>query len=250
MSRRLRAPIDALTSGERELHGESLHYLTRVLRLRSGDTFTAFDPLSGLTAEVVVDEFEHGRFKIRIGEVSASGASEAAAQSITWIHGLPKGDKADSIVRDATELGATTIQFAVTRHGVPKMDAAKAESRLARWTKIAVEASRQAERPRPPEVLPLVPWAEAIGKAKAASAKAFLLHSRGGEALGAPLLAALADEAHALVFAAGPEGGFADDEVLAAQQAGFRVTTLGPLILRTETVPAAVLGALRVMASA
>jgi 16S rRNA (uracil1498-N3)-methyltransferase len=49
-----------------------------------------------------------------------------------------------------------------------------------------------------------------------------------------------------LAFAAGPEGGLAESEVVLAREAGFAVVSLGELILRTETVVAAVLGATRI----
>ena len=46
-----------------------------------------------------------------------------------------------------------------------------------------------------------------------------------------------------LVIAAGPEGGLEAAEVEVARALGFDVVSLGPFILRTETVAAAVLGA-------
>jgi 16S rRNA (uracil1498-N3)-methyltransferase len=48
----------------------------------------------------------------------------------------------------------------------------------------------------------------------------------------------------AVAFAVGPEGGLTGEELAAAERAGFVRVTLGPLVLRTETVCAAVLGAL------
>jgi 16S rRNA (uracil1498-N3)-methyltransferase len=44
-------------------------------------------------------------------------------------------------------------------------------------------------------------------------------------------------------LAVGAEGGLEETEVEAARSAGYVVTSLGPFILRTETVAAAVLGA-------
>ena len=48
----------------------------------------------------------------------------------------------------------------------------------------------------------------------------------------------------AVAFAVGPEGGLLEEELAAADRAGFGRVTLGSLVLRTETVCAAVLGAL------
>ena len=47
-----------------------------------------------------------------------------------------------------------------------------------------------------------------------------------------------------LAIVVGPEGGLTEAELEAAANAGLTRVTLGPLVLRTETVCAAVLGAL------
>ncbi len=49
------------------------------------------------------------------------------------------------------------------------------------------------------------------------------------------------------IVAVGPEGGLEEDEVEAARASGFVVVSLGPFVLRTETVAAAVLGAVLVL---
>src|SRR2546423_1432754 len=50
-----------------------------------------------------------------------------------------------------------------------------------------------------------------------------------------PLRAALPDSAREIGLLIGPEGGFADAEVAAAEAAGFQIAGLGPRILRVET---------------
>jgi 16S rRNA (uracil1498-N3)-methyltransferase len=50
-------------------------------------------------------------------------------------------------------------------------------------------------------------------------------------------------------FACGPEGGLEDREVDEARATGWTIASLGPLALRTETVAAAVLGAVRVFSA-
>jgi 16S rRNA (uracil1498-N3)-methyltransferase len=49
-----------------------------------------------------------------------------------------------------------------------------------------------------------------------------------------------------IAFAVGPEGGLSEEELALAQDAGWHIASMGPLVLRTETVGAAVLGAVRV----
>src|SRR5699024_11939929 len=50
---------------------------------------------------------------------------------------------------------------------------------------------------------------------------------------------------HAVTLLIGPESGFSDAELAAAQNAGFTAMRLGPRILRTETAGMAALAALQ-----
>ena len=52
----VRSPIAALAAGPRTLSGEASHHLCRVLRLREGDRFVAFDPALLVEADAVIVE--------------------------------------------------------------------------------------------------------------------------------------------------------------------------------------------------
>jgi len=112
--------------------------------------------------------------------------------------------------------------------------------RSARWRRIALEAARQCGRGdllRIEEPLPLV---EALARFARAPGACFV---PGGESsLGAFVRASAA--AAEVCLLVGPEGGLDAAEIEAARGAGLTVVGLGPLVLRTETVCAAVLGAL------
>jgi 16S rRNA (uracil1498-N3)-methyltransferase len=241
----IRAPIPDLAPGDRSLRGAVAHYLGRVLRLRPGDAFVAFDPKSAREADATTLRVDDGAFVARFGPLR-DGVARAARERV-WIQGLAKGDKCDAVVRDATELGATRILVVTTRRSVVKLDAARAAERQARWTRIAEQAARQCGRSDAPRIDPPCPWAEAIERVNALEPEAgkFVLWERAVEPLAPALFTALAREA-VLAFACGPEGGLEEAEVDAARTLGWAVCSLGPLALRTETVAAAVLGAVRV----
>jgi 16S rRNA (uracil1498-N3)-methyltransferase len=237
-----RAPVPGLSAGERTLEGPVAHYLARVLRLRAGSEFVAFDPATGSEADATVERIEGDAIAVRFGATRAGRAPPDRA--LTWIQGFAKADKCDAIVRDATELGATRIVVATTRRSVVRLDDARASARVTRWTRIAEEAARQCGRSEAPVVERPAAWADALARAQEDAAR-FCLWERATEPLAPALFDALARGA-SLAFACGPEGGIEDDEVELATARGWKATSLGPLLLRTETVAAAVLGAVRV----
>lgn len=221
----LRVPMNELAEGERDLDEEQTRYVVRVHRKRVGDRFVAFDPKRGdeCDAELVA------KSRVRLG---APRGAEVAAREIVWIHGCPKGNKADAIVRDATELGATRIVFVHTARIVAKPPI----SRLERWTRVAREAARQCGRGSAPRVELVTKWEDALSDAR--QDVRVCLDPRG-----ASLRDVLESARGSLAFAVGPEGGLTDGEIEIAKRHGFVCCRLGVLVMRTETVAAAVLGA-------
>ena len=247
----VRAPIAALEAGERALDAASAHYVARVLRLRAGDRFVAFDPARAVECDAVLVRVDEGGVVARFDAPHA--ARLVARAPLAWVQGMAKGDKCDAIVRDATELGATVFAAAATTRAVVRLDAAKGEARRARWQRIADEASRQCGRGDAPRVAAPKPWAEALAEAASGGggggggAALFCLYEGATTPL-APLLAEAIAARRALAFAVGPEGGLTEGEVRVARDAGWAIVSVGPFILRTETMAAAVLGAVRVWA--
>lgn len=239
----VRAPVADLAEGVRTLERETSHYLCRVLRLREGDRFVAFDPSTRLEADAVVEAASGEAARVSIG--AARPAATVAATDVVLVYGLAKGDKVDAVVRDAAELGATRVVVARTARCVVKVDDVRGAGKIARWRKIAEQAARQCGRADPPEVVGVLAWREALEAASGAEA-CFCLWERATEPLGPPLTAAIARGA-SLAFAVGPEGGLTDAEADEARALGFAPSSLGRFVLRTETVAAAVLGAVRVL---
>jgi 16S rRNA (uracil1498-N3)-methyltransferase len=238
-----RAPVPDLEPGDRRLEGPIGHYLARVLRLRAGDTFVAFDPATGFEADATTVWAEGSTVTVRCGALRA-GARGRSPVPTTWVQGLAKGDKCDAVVRDATELGATSIVVAVTRRTVVRLDRARAQARQARWARIAEDAARQCGRADAPVVVAPMTWSDAISRTAEGEAR-FCLWEEATPPLAPALLDALGRRAP-LAFACGPEGGLEPSEVALAESHGWTVVSIGPHALRTETVAAAVLGAVRV----
>lgn len=238
----LRVPLGPLAPGLVALPPETARYLTRVHRLRPGDRFLAFDPERALEAEATLASADRGGVAASLEAVRA--ASLIPRRRVTLIQCVGKGDKLDAVVRDATELGATRVIPALSARCVAR----PAADRAARWRRIAVEAARQCGRGDAPVVEAPAPLADAIERVRGAAGAC--LDPRGEMPLGAWLreVTHAADVERELAFVVGPEGGLSEDEVEACAGAGFARVRLGRLTLRTETVCAAVLGALVALA--
>lgn len=202
----------------------------QVLRLRAGDLVQVFDGRGG-EALAILHTLEEGRVTLRLSEEESHSRGAEYPQRVTLAIALLKGDKLADVVRAATELGVSRIQLLVTQHAEAREIGAQ---KLVRLRRIASEAARQSERRVVPEVLEPLPllkltWEGRLLMAHPASS------ARITEGL---------DWQTPLTLLSGPEGGFSAAEVQWAREQGAELLTLGPRILRAETAPLALLGAL------
>ena len=233
----LRVPFQLTEAGLFPLHAEAAAYVTRVHRLEVGDAFLAFDPDRAVEADAELTEVSKRGATARIGAIRP--ALLRSTRAVTLIQGSCKGDKMDGIVRDATELGVTRIIPVITARSVARPDAARAD----RWRRIAIEAARQCGRGDAPRIDAPAALASALTPSDDGTV-ALCLDPTATISLGAhlPIVAAATN----VTFLVGPEGGLDDAELDDASRAGFTRVRLGGFVLRTETVCAAVLGALLV----
>lgn len=203
----------------------------QVLRLRPGERLQVFDG-RGAEAVAVLSELDAGHALLHL-DTAAEAHSRGAEypQPVTLAIALLKGDKLADVVRAATELGAARIQLLVTQHAEARDIGAQ---KLVRLRRIASEAARQSERRVVPEVLEPLPLGQLSWEGRA------LLAHPGSAARVTDLL----DWQTPLTLLSGPEGGFSEAEVALLRERGAEAITLGPRILRAETAPLALLGAI------
>jgi 16S rRNA (uracil1498-N3)-methyltransferase len=150
---------------------------------------------------------------------------------LTLGQALIKGDKFDWVVQKATELGVTRIVPLMTEHSEMRKKEERAEQRLPRWRRIALEAVKQCGRRR------LVEMVEPMSAAQFFTASdnqtRWIFSERGGRSLREIVAERSASPSVALAIA--PEGGWSDDELNIALNQGFAPIHLGRRILRTET---------------
>ena len=169
-------------------------------------------------------------------------ACHLPGRTVTWVQAIAKGEKMDQIVRDATELGATRIVPVAAERSIVRLQESpgRADARRERWERIAVEAARQCGRGDVPQIDPLRPlvslWATVVADIR-------IVLQPGERTLPLHDVLQSATAVTSLAFAVGPEGGLTTEEISVALETGWITAHLGPFVLRTETVAAAVLGA-------
>jgi len=215
--------------------GEDLRHITTVLRKRTGDELLLSD---GQGREYAVKIIEAHKAEI-VTRIEARSTQSIRAPRIILGQGLPKSDKMDWIVQKATELGVSTIVPLVTERTIVKIR--DEEKRTARWQKIAREAAMQSRRPDIPVVGPVEPFALFLRNLVPGPRTLLLFPWEDGtEPVKTVLLGE--DVVATVIVLIGPEGGFSESEAAQARGKGFRLVSLGPNILRTETAAIAVLG--------
>ena len=204
-----------------------------VLRLQPGERVQVFDGRGGQGEAVLLDLHpDEGRATLEL-QPDAVGSVRGAEtpQPVTLAIALLKGDKLADVVRAATELGAARIQLLVTQHAEARDIGAQ---KLTRLRRIASEAARQSERSVTPEVLEPI-------KLSAYRWEGTLLVAHPGSTA---RITEHLDWQTPLTILSGPEGGLSDTEMQDLQARGAQAVTLGPRILRAETAPIAMLGAI------
>ena len=213
-------------------------HLARVLRLRPGDTVVASDG-AGHDYTVRLEAVQPRASGVVVGVAEGAGDSPLA---VTLVQGLPKGDKLETIVRAATELGVARIVPAIAARTVVRLADRQAVARLGRWQRVAREAAKQCGRRMVPDVAPPRPLEACLDEARDADL-ALCLWEGGAPPLGAAL--AEAKRPRRVVVLVGPEGGLDRREVDAARAHGWHVVGLGARILRTETAGPAIIAILQ-----
>jgi 16S rRNA (uracil1498-N3)-methyltransferase len=229
--RRFYATPDEIVDSSIKLSRDESHHLTRVLRLREGDEAFALDGC-GREYRCCVSRVDAQSAQLEIIE-SLADAVESPLD-LTLAQALAKGEKFDTIVQKATELGVRRIVPLVTEHSDVRLNDERAERRAERWRRIALEALKQSGGRRLVAIQAPLALADFITSTQSQSAPLVLFfNERGGLAVNEAL--SEIDHTQPIIACVGPEGGWSDDELKMLASTGARFVTLGPRILRTET---------------
>jgi len=234
--------VDALPAvGELAVvDGDEGFHAANVRRIRVGEELDLGDG-DGTVAHCVVEDVAKGRLTAKVLD---RRTVPVAVPSVTVVQALPKSDRAELAVELATEAGADAfVAWQASRCVARWESSAKVDKGLRRWAAVARSAARQSRRPYIPPVSGVVSTAELVERVRDRGATTLVLH----ESATTKLTEIPVAQADSLLLIVGPEGGIANDEIVALTDVGATPVQLGPSVLRTSTAAAVALGALGVL---
>jgi 16S rRNA (uracil1498-N3)-methyltransferase len=214
----------------------------QVLRMQPGDEVTLFNGEGGQWQAAIE---RMGRSDVHVRVNAFEDVERESPIAVHLAVGLTANERVDWLVEKATELGVASIRPLVTARSVLRLAGERAQKKREHWQAIAAAACEQCGRNRVPqvhEVATLDQWLANPGAAAAGTRRIVLSLAGDGQRL-----LDQSASARPWVVLSGPEGGLEDREEALARNAGFVPVTLGSRVLRAETAPIAVLGALSVI---
>lgn len=217
--------------GRVDITGEDVNHIRNVLRMRPGEEvlISTGDEWEYTCA---IERLEEDRVTLRVEDASRPGRE--LASKIWLFQCLPKGDKMETVIQKAVELGAYTVVPVASSRCVVKLDERRAAQKAVRWNAIAEAAAKQSKRLIIPEVRSVMRFRDALEAAADLDVKLIPYERQDGMEGTRKILNAIRPGQSVAVMI-GPEGGFDDAEVQLAREHGFEPVTLGKRILRTET---------------
>jgi len=223
---------DARPGARVEVTGEEARHALQVARIRVGERIAVGDG-RGTIARGVVAAADPGVLAVEVDEV----VHEAAPTPALWLaQGLAKGDRDELAVQAATELGVAGVIPWAAERSVARWEGAKVARNEQRWRTIVREATKQAIRPRVPEVASLA------ATARLAELPGLVIVLE--PSASSPLTAVPLDGVERVTLVVGPEGGVTPRELEVLAGAGAVLARLGPEVLRTSTAGPAALAVL------
>lgn len=216
------------------LNKDDIYHITKVMRMRDYDNIEVV-----YQKKLYLCELEGVSKDIKINIIKELEQETSNFLDVTLIIPLLNENKMDLILQKATELGVSKIIPVTTERSIVKLDDKREQKKIERWNKICKEASEQSKRTDIPivtEVLTLNDLENLEGKKivcstleKENNIRIYLKKNK------------MCDKINVVV---GPEGGLSKKEEELLNKMGFESISLGPRIMRVETVPLFILSIL------
>ena len=222
-----------------KITSEDARHIARSLRMAVGDSVTVCD---GSSTEYLCELTRIRDEECECKILSSRPAAGEAPVDITLCMAYPKGDKLETVIQKAVEMGASRIVPFESSRCIKRPKAEKLDKVVARLTRIAEEAAKQCGRAKLPTVTSPVGYSEMLRIALESELSLFCFECERERSLKAALKER--GKVGSISVIVGAEGGFSSAEAEEAALAGCVSISLGERILRCETAPSYVLSAI------
>jgi 16S rRNA (uracil1498-N3)-methyltransferase len=221
--------------------GPDVNHIKNVLRMKPGEKIIICNG-QGKDFYCIIEDESDGKITANITEFRETETELEG--KIYLFQGIPKKDKMELIIQKAVELGVYEIIPVMTKRTVVKLEDKKKElKKVERWQSIATSAAKQSNRGIIPVVTETKTLKEALKIADTMDFKLIPYENAKDIQITKEIIGNIKSN-HSIGIFIGPEGGFEEEEIRIAMDAGFSSITLGRRILRTETAGLAILSML------
>ncbi|TQL47832.1 16S rRNA (uracil1498-N3)-methyltransferase [Homoserinimonas aerilata] len=222
--------VSAAPGASVSIEGAEARHAVTVSRIRVGESLSIGNG-AGLVVTGPVVEADAARLVVEAVDVVETPVPSPA---VLLVQALAKGDRDESAVQAATELGVDAVVPWAAQRSIVRWQGPKVAKGIERWRAIVREATKQSMRPRIPEV-------RELASTTAVAALASQLRVLVLEPTAEQRLSELELDGRDVAVVVGPEGGIAPAELEQLAAAGAVAVRLGDGVLRTSTAgPAAI----------
>jgi len=210
------------------LRNEEAHHAIQVRRCRVGEEVEVIDGV-GMLYRVRIMDVQRDVVVCRI-TAQAPEHGEPRAR-VTLVPSLIKGDRFDLLVEKATEIGVSEIVPMVAERTI---GASRSGHRVERWARIAHAATKQSGRCRVPAIRAPRRFEDVLEETRmTCDLRTIACVEERSHTVRDLARAAVGVSSVAILI--GPEGGFTEQEIQLARDAGVLPVSLGGRRLRAET---------------
>lgn len=208
-----------------DLDDRAANHCYNVLRMRKDFLLRLFNGDGG-EYEGIITQIGRKGVRVRLNRFD-----DVCRESTLKIHlalGISRGDRMDTAIQKAVELGVESVTPLLMERCVVRIDEHNRDKRLAHWQGVIINACEQSGR----TALPILNLFCTLNDWLNDNGTAMRVVFVPGVKNTLKEYAAPTDQIGILI---GPEGGFSDDELGKITQSDLAVARLGPRTLRTET---------------
>ncbi|MDP2684790.1 MAG: RsmE family RNA methyltransferase [bacterium] len=203
----------------------TIYQITKVLRLKIGETFNVFSQTDEL--ELKIDSMQKNFIQTTV--INKKSKETDTNKNITLYQALLKKDNFEWVLQKCTELGVNKIVPIVTDNTIIREIS---KNKMARYEKIVVEATEQCGGHKPPTISEAIKFDNIIKEISQQPGIKIIPWEGEKTTKIYNIYKSDENEYHIII---GPEGGFSTSEIKMATENNITPVSLGTRILRAET---------------